>query len=134
MLTRPDGRISAVVDWCEADEHGLPVLDVLVFLQLSQVIADGEELGPMVLRRLEQPLPPGAQLLARAQRTLGGEPLDSPTLAVLGWLQHVSKTMAKSREYAANPVWNRRNLRAVVRGAATSYAAAGQAGRGHTGA
>ncbi|MFC5994761.1 phosphotransferase [Pseudonocardia hispaniensis] len=126
VLTRPDGRVCAVVDWCEADERGFPVLDVMIFLQLSHVIADGEELGPMVLRWLQEPLPPGAHLLARAQRTLGGEPLDPATMALLGWLQHVSTTIAKSREYAANPVWNRRNLRAVLRGAATTYAVDGR--------
>lgn len=116
-LTDATGRLTGVVDWCDADERGLPVLDVMVFLHLSRVIADGEELGSIVLRWLRDGLPAEADLLRRAQRGLGGDALDPSTLALLGWLHHVSTVIAKSREFASNPVWLRRNVRSVLRSA-----------------
>jgi hypothetical protein len=38
-------------------------------------------------------------------------------LTLLGWLQHVAQNIQKSPTFAGNPVWVRRNLVAVVRGA-----------------
>jgi hypothetical protein len=48
---------------------------------------------------------------------LGGDPVDTRVLLLLGWLQHVSTTCRTSGRCAANPVWNRRNLRLVLRAA-----------------
>jgi hypothetical protein len=38
-------------------------------------------------------------------------------LVLLGWLEHVSACVTRSARMAANPVWNRRNVRVVVEGA-----------------
>jgi len=50
----------------------------------------------------------------RRQRAPGPDPLP------VGWLLHVSNNLQKSPSFAANPVWVRRNLVAVVRDARLS--------------
>jgi len=73
-----------------------------------------------VLDRLADDHHPDADLIARAQRNLGADVLPARTLTVLGWLLHVSNNLQKSPSFAANPVWARRNLVAVVREARLS--------------
>ena len=117
VLTFPDGRVRAVIDWCDAERDGLQVLDVVVFRQLSAVMAGGDELGPQLLAWLAAEPAALHDDLRRIQRMLGADPVDTRILLVLGWLQHVSKTCVKSGRWSANPVWNRRNLRSVLRAA-----------------
>ena len=68
-----------------------------------------------MLDRLADDHHPDGDLLARAQRNLGGDVLPARTLIVLGWLLHVSNNLQKSPLFAANRVWVRRNVMAVVR-------------------
>lgn len=117
VLTFPDGRVRAVIDWCDAERDGLQILDVIVFRQLSSVMGGEVELGPQLLRWLAAEPPEMHVELRRIQRMLGADPVDTRVLLLLGWLQHVSKTCLKSGRFAANPVWNRRNLRSVLRAA-----------------
>jgi hypothetical protein len=112
--------VVAVVDWCDGRPDGLAVLDVVTFLLTSEAVALGAELGAVVLDRLADDQHPDGDLLARAQRNLGGDVLPARTLIVLGWLLHVSNNLQKSPSVAANPVWVRRNLVAVVRDARLS--------------
>jgi O-antigen/teichoic acid export membrane protein len=114
LLTDQDGRVVAVVDWCNAHARSLPALDVTTFLLLSSVIADGEELGDLVIRWITETPPPAHDLLTRTQRMLGGSVLAVELVCLLAWLQHVSQSLIKSPQYGANPVWVRRNLRTVV--------------------
>jgi O-antigen/teichoic acid export membrane protein len=114
ILTGADGRVVGVVDWCNADARGLAALDVMGYLVLSSVVADGEELGGLVIRWISETPPPAHDVLARSQRMLGGEQVDAKVLCLLAWLQHVSQSLVKSPQYGANPVWVRRNLRSVV--------------------
>jgi O-antigen/teichoic acid export membrane protein len=118
VLTDPDGRAVAVVDWCNAHPRALPALDVVTFLLLSNVLADGEELGDLVVRWLSSSPPPAHDLVGRSQRVLGGTLLEPGLLCLLAWLLHVSQALTKSPQYGANPVWVRRNLRSVVERAA----------------
>ena len=120
VLADDDGRVVAVVDWCDGRPDGLAVLDVVTFLLTSEAVALGAELGAVVLDRLADDQHPDGDLLARAQRNLGGDVLPARTLIVLGWLLHVSNNLQKSPSFAANPVWVRRNLVAVVRDARLS--------------
>ncbi len=117
VLTAPDGRVVAIVDWCQAHQRGLAVLDVVSFLLTSERELLGSELGAIVLEHLADIRSADNELLARAQRMLGGSVLDVRLLTLLGWLAHVAQNMAKSPSFAANPVWVRRNLVAVVAGA-----------------
>ncbi|HYH31926.1 MAG TPA: phosphotransferase [Pseudonocardia sp.] len=114
VLTDPQGRAVAVVDWCNAHPRALPALDVVTFLMLSDVLADGEELGDLVVRWASASPPPAHDLVARTQRLLGGALLEPGLLCLLAWLLHVSQALTKSPQYGANPVWVRRNLRSVV--------------------
>jgi O-antigen/teichoic acid export membrane protein/aminoglycoside phosphotransferase (APT) family kinase protein len=118
LLSAPDGRVCAIVDWCTADPNGLPVLDVAVFLTMAQAMTEGSELGAMVLRWVAETPRPEADALARCQAALGASVVEPEVLVLLGWLQHVAQCVSRSDRMAANPVWNRRNVRAVVREAA----------------
>jgi hypothetical protein len=120
VLADADGRVVAVVDWCDGRADGFAVLDVVSFLLTSETVARGAELGTVVLDRLADDHHPDGDLLARAQRNLGGDVLPARTLIVLGWLLHVSNCLQKSPSFAANPVWVRRNVVAVVRDARLS--------------
>jgi hypothetical protein len=96
----------------------MPLLDVIGFhLVSSFMVTPGAELGATVLDRLTGIRPDDHQLLARTQRMLGGDVLDSRVVMVLGWLQHVAHNIEKSPQFAANPMWVRRNLVPVVQGA-----------------
>ncbi|MDT7614690.1 MAG: hypothetical protein QOF00_2137 [Pseudonocardiales bacterium] len=117
VLTDAHGRVVAVVDWCQGQERGLAVLDVVSFLVTSERALTGSEIGTVVVDRLYDVRSTDHELLARAQRSLGGAVLDIRTLTSLGWLHHVAQNLQKSPSFAANPVWVRRNLVAVVRGA-----------------
>ncbi|MCW2716429.1 phosphotransferase [Pseudonocardia sp.] len=117
VLSDPDGRVSGIVDWGQSRRDGLAVLDVVTFSLTAQRTSGGEEMGAVVLHRIVEPSPAEDDLLLRAQQTTGGRSLDPTTLTLLGWLQHVAQNLSKSGAFAANPVWVRRNLVAVVRGA-----------------
>jgi O-antigen/teichoic acid export membrane protein len=118
LLAAPNGRVSAIVDWCTAEPDGMSVLDVATFVPMAQAMADGEEFGPLVLRWLAGVPRAEAEVLLGCQAAFGGSVLDPEVLVLLGWLQHVSACVSRSARMAANPVWNRRNVRVVVRGAA----------------
>jgi hypothetical protein len=62
-------------------------------------------------------------VLVGCQSALGGSVVAPEVLVLLGWLQHVSSCVSRSQRMAANPVWNRRNVRVVVHGAAEQLAA-----------
>ncbi|MCE0767541.1 phosphotransferase [Pseudonocardia kujensis] len=117
LLADPRGRVSGIVDWCEARPVGLQVLDVVALHQFAVMHGAGRELGPLVLEWLAGPPDAVAERMGAAQRLLGGDPVDHRVLTVLGWLQHVSEVARKSARASANPVWVRRNVRAPLRGA-----------------
>jgi aminoglycoside phosphotransferase (APT) family kinase protein len=115
VLTDPAGQVIAVVDWCQADELGMPLMDVSSFHLVSTfMVTAGAELGATVLNRLTDIRPDDHQLFARTQRMLGSDVLDSRVVMVLGWLMHVAHNIEKSPQFAANPLWVRRNLVPVV--------------------
>ena len=128
VLTAPDGQVSAIVDWCTADPDGMTVLDVAMFLPMAHAMAAGEELGTVVVRWLTAGVPPReTDALYRCQAALGASAVDPAALVLLGWLHHTSIAVSTSARMAANPVWNRRNLRVVVRAATPMLVAAGPA-------
>jgi aminoglycoside phosphotransferase len=108
------GRISGIVDWCEAEPDGLVGADAVTLL-ISERMLDGAELGQVLLRWLDEP-GPVAEIVTKMQRDRGGEQLDIRTMLLLSWLRHVAANLADSTRYAANPVWMHRNVRAVLQG------------------
>ena len=118
LLAEPDGQVSAIIDWCTAAPDGLSVLDVALFVSMAEAMAAGTEFGPVVLRWLGGVPRAEAEVLVECQSALGGSVLAPEVLVLLGWLKHVSVCVSRSDRTAANPVWNRRNVRVVVQGAA----------------
>jgi hypothetical protein len=57
-----------------------------------------------------------AEVVGRMVRQAGGPELPVRPLVLLTWLRHVGGNLADSTRYAANPVWMRRNVRAVLEG------------------
>jgi len=117
LLAAPNGRVSAIVDWCTARPDGLCVLDVGTFVPMAEAMAVGEEFGPVVLRWLAGVPRAEAEVLGGCQSAIGGSVLAPEVLVLLGWLDHVNACVSRSERMAANPVWNRRNVRVVVNGA-----------------
>jgi aminoglycoside phosphotransferase len=109
-----EGRVSGIVDWCEAEPDGLVGADAVTLL-ISERMLDGSELGQVLLRWLDEP-GPVADVVAAMQRDRGGDQLDIRTMLLLSWLRHVAANLADSTRYAANPVWMHRNVRAVLQG------------------
>ncbi|WP_345604288.1 phosphotransferase [Pseudonocardia adelaidensis] len=118
LLAAPNGQVSAIIDWCTARPDGLAVLDVATFVPMAEAMANGEEFGPVVLRWLGGVPRAEADVLVGCQSALGGSVLAPELLVLLGWLDHVNACVTRSDRMAANPVWNRRNVRVVVQGAA----------------
>jgi O-antigen/teichoic acid export membrane protein len=117
LLAAPNGRVSAIIDWCTARPDGLSVLDVATFVPMAEAMAAGEEFGPVVLRWLGGVPRAEADVLVGCQSALGGSVLAPEVLVLLGWLEHVSACVMRSDRMAANPVWNRRNVRVVLQDA-----------------
>jgi O-antigen/teichoic acid export membrane protein len=118
LLAAPNGRVSAIIDWCTARPDGLSVIDVATFVPMAEAMASGEEYGPVVLRWLGGVPRAEADVLVGCQSALGGSVLAPEVLVLLGWLEHVHSCVSRSDRMAANPVWNRRNVRVVLQGAA----------------
>jgi O-antigen/teichoic acid export membrane protein len=119
LLAAPNGQVSAIIDWCTASPDGLSVLDVATFVSMAEAMAGGEEFGPVVMRWLAGVPQAEAEVLVGCQSALGGSVLAPEVLVLLGWLKHVSACVSRSDRMAANPVWNRRNVRVVVQEAAS---------------
>ncbi|TQM45298.1 phosphotransferase [Pseudonocardia cypriaca] len=118
LLAAPNGRVSAIVDWCTARPDGMSVVDVATFVPMAEAMTRGEEFGTVVLRWLAGVPRAEAEVLVGCQSALGGSILAPEVLVLLGWLGHVESCVTRSQQMAANPVWNRRNVRVVVQGAA----------------
>jgi hypothetical protein len=109
-----DGHISGIVDWDTADPDSPVVTDVPMLL-LWPNDAHGPELGQQVLHGLTAP-DDLTRVIADVQRRRGGEELDIRTAVLLVWLRHVGANLADHPDYAANPIWMHRNVRAVLKG------------------
>lgn len=109
-----EARVSGVVDWVDGEPDGLVGADAVTLLLFEAVLA-GRELGPEVLARLADP-GPVAGVVDRMVRHADGPGLPVRPLLLLTWLRHVGGNLADSTRYAANPVWMRRNVRAVLEG------------------
>jgi O-antigen/teichoic acid export membrane protein/aminoglycoside phosphotransferase (APT) family kinase protein len=125
LLAAPNGQVSAIIDWCTAESGGMSVLDVATFMPMAQAMVDDGELGALVVQWLAGVPQAEAEVLVGCQSALGGSVLAPEVLVLLGWLQHVYSCVSRSKEMAANPVWNRRNVRAVVQHA-TRLVSSGQ--------
>jgi hypothetical protein len=116
VLLAPDGTICGLIDWGQADDRHLGVVDTGLWLLSVDALAARRQLGVRVRSRLagrcwseveEEHLRP----------TLDGEDaLDPRTVLLLCWLHHVAGNLDKSPAYRASRVWMARNVRPVLRG------------------
>ncbi|MGH3627855.1 MAG: aminoglycoside phosphotransferase family protein, partial [Sciscionella sp.] len=124
ILLDASGKLTGVVDWGQANHEGLVMADTMTLMLATELEATGQELGQVVLRWLTAGTAATRASMGSIQRGLGGDQLDGRAVLLLGWLHMVAGNLAKSPRYAANPVWMRTNVRAVLRSLADGEAAA----------
>jgi Ser/Thr protein kinase RdoA (MazF antagonist) len=115
LLVGADGRVTGIVDWGEARDEDLPVLDLAFWLLTVPVPGQPRELGKRIAVRLRHErfwTPAESRMLGRAAD--GGLPAGR-TLLLLAWLRHVGSNLAKSDRYASSPLWLRWNVVPVLR-------------------
>lgn len=115
ILVGGDGRVTGIVDWGEAREHDLPVLDIAFWLLTVPGPGRTREFGSRIADRLDRELP-----WTPSERLALGSVADSDlaegrTLLLLAWLRHVASNLGKSARYAESPLWSRRNVIPVLR-------------------
>jgi len=115
IMTSGDGRVTGIIDWNEAREHDLPVLDIAFWLLNMPRHGRTREFGGRVADRLDRGLP----WTPEEQRVLGsvadGDLTQGRALLLLVWLRHVASNLEKSAWYAESPLWSRRNVIPVLR-------------------
>jgi aminoglycoside phosphotransferase (APT) family kinase protein len=115
LLISPGGQVTGIVDWGEAREADLAVLDLVFWLLTVPTPGPPREFGARVAARLDAGrcwTPAEHRLLDSA---MDGDPMTGRTLLLLAWLRHVAGNLAKSDRYASSPLWSRRNVRPVLR-------------------
>ena len=115
LLVGADGRVTGIVDWGEARDEDLPVLDLAFWLLTVPAPGQPRELGKRIAARLRHErfwTPAESRMLGRAAD--GGLPAGR-TLLLLAWLRHVGSNLAKSDRYASSPLWLRWNVVPVLR-------------------
>jgi O-antigen/teichoic acid export membrane protein/aminoglycoside phosphotransferase len=115
VLVNGQEQVTGIVDWGQAERDGLVAVDVASLLLATEVEASSQELGPVVLAWLANPTSSALATMTTTQCALGGDEVDGRALMLLAWMHMVSSNLAKSKRYAANPIWMRRNVCAVLR-------------------
>jgi aminoglycoside phosphotransferase len=114
LLVSADGRVTGIVDWGEAHEQDLSVLDLAFWLLTVPAPGQPREFGKRIAARLN-----GGQFWTPAEtRLLGVTNSDlatGRTLLLLAWLRHVASNLGKSSRYASSPLWLRWNVIPVLR-------------------
>jgi Ser/Thr protein kinase RdoA (MazF antagonist) len=115
VLVGVGGQVTGIVDWGEAREEDLPVLDLAFWLLTVPAPGQPRELGKRIAARLRH-----QQFWTPAESRLLGGATDvglpaGRTLLLLAWLRHVGSNLAKSDRYASSPLWLRWNVVPVLR-------------------
>ncbi len=113
VLASADGQVTGIVDWSQARERDLAILDVAFWLLTLPCLAGGQPLGAEVAARLG-----GGSCWSPAESRLlaeySGDPVNGRALLLLVWLRHVADNAAKSGRYAGGTRWARRNVLPVL--------------------
>jgi O-antigen/teichoic acid export membrane protein/aminoglycoside phosphotransferase (APT) family kinase protein len=115
VLVSEGGLITGVIDWTQAREHDLPVLDIAFWLLTVPCLMHGHGLGSQVAARLTAGRcwsPAESQLLAAHS---DGDRVSQRALLLLAWLRHVTDNLDKSDRYAGSARWTGRNVLPVLR-------------------
>ncbi|HEY6757866.1 MAG TPA: phosphotransferase [Baekduia sp.] len=117
ILVRADGQaVTGIVDWELAGCGGPPSIDVVALLLATRAQRRRRELG-RVVRELVGGAPwtefERALLDSGCAEPPGGR-LESRTLVLLWWLQHVAANLTKSTRYDGGGLWARWNVHVVL--------------------
>jgi Ser/Thr protein kinase RdoA (MazF antagonist) len=115
VLTASGGSVSGVVDWDQADERHLGVVDLAHWLLATQTRALGRALGGVVRDRLRARHWSAAERRWLLQAQRDGDLVEDDVVLLLTWLRHVSGNLGKATTYASSPVWVMRNVIPVLR-------------------
>ena len=113
LLVSAAGQVTGIVDWGEASERDLPVLDLAFWLLAADAAGQQREFGERVAARLSH----GRVWTPAETRRLDGATdglADGRTVLLLAWLRHVASNLANTN-CAENVPWLRRNIVAVLR-------------------
>ena len=115
LLFSTGGRVTGIVDWSEAREQDLVVLDPAFWLLTVPTAGQPRAFGARVATRLDRD-PCWTSAESRLLDTVtGGDVIAGRTLLLLAWLRHVASNLAKSDRYATSLLWSRRNIIPVLR-------------------
>ncbi|MDR0343728.1 MAG: phosphotransferase [Nocardiopsaceae bacterium] len=115
VLVSNKSQVTGIVDWGQAREQDLTVLDIAFWLLTVPRPSEPRELGARVAARLGRGpcWQPAESRLLTAR--MYGNPVSGQALLLLAWLRHVADNLAKSGRYTTSPVWGRRNILPVLR-------------------
>lgn len=109
-----EGEVTGLIDWGQADDHGLPMLDVAFWLLTLAAAADRTQLGEQVVSRLRSARCWSPSETAALAQAPGGGSITGRALLLLTWLHHVDENLAKSGRYRLSWIWLRRNVLPVL--------------------
>lgn len=114
VLVSARGQVVGIVDWGQARERDLAIMDIAFWLLTLPCLARGHPLGAEVAARLA-----GGRCWSAAESKLlaayTAAPFNGRALLLLVWLRHVADNISKSSRYGGNVLWARRNVAPVLR-------------------
>lgn len=116
LLVRPDGSLSAVLDWDAAGPGRLPLLDLLHFRHLSEYSASDLDWGPTLVSSLLPSIRNGDQIVREYCRRVGIELCRRELTALVSayWLDRVAYQLTSFADRAQQPLWLARNVEFVL--------------------
>jgi O-antigen/teichoic acid export membrane protein len=113
LLSGGSGGVSGIVDWSQAREQDLLVLDLTFWFMTVPAREQPLAFGARVAAGLGRGWTPAERYLIST--VMDGDPLTKETLLLLTWLRHVASNLGKSDRYVGSVLWSRRNVAPVLR-------------------
>lgn len=116
ILVGSDGKVSGIIDWDQADEQGLPYLDLVNLFLSTRRHFDRRELGAIIVDLLASGDwdPSERQIWQEARTRLGGDAPGLPEMMVIFWIQHMRDHLQKSTSSSSRRIWLSRNHSRVL--------------------
>jgi hypothetical protein len=116
ILCAPGGHVTGVVDWEYSRTDDVTAIDVVNFLLTLRMWERHEEFGTVVVHVLgdERWTDEEEELLAHAVGPRLDHEVGIANVVLATWLRHVTDMLERRPTFGANPLWMRRNVRAVL--------------------